>query len=365
VILGSIEADSFTPEQIRMLADFVSRRGGGLMMLGGRRSFAEGGWAGTPLGEALPVSLDRAKPASPVFTEMAVSPTRAGAAFPLTRLADADAASRTRWSELPPLSSVNVVGAPKPGATVLLTGEPADRAAAAQPVLTFQRYGRGMAIAFPVQDSWRWQMNPKTPASDPTYATFWRRLTRWLVDGVPDRVMLTTAEDRVDPGQPVPLTATLEDAAYMEVNDGQMTAHVTAPSGATTDVPLEWSVARNGEYRGSFVPDETGTYEVRVDAMRDRKDAGSAVLHVRAEAGTSEYFDAAMRAPLLRRIAEETGGRFFAAADAAQLPEAITYSGRGVTVIEEHELWDMPIVLLLLVGLTGGEWAYRRARGLA
>jgi hypothetical protein len=35
-----------------------------------------------------------------------------------------------------------------------------------------------------------------------------------------------------------------------------------------------------------------------------------------------------------------------------------------VTVVEERDLWDMPAILLLLIALTGGEWAYRRARGL-
>src|SRR6185312_12713457 len=58
VILGSIEAAAFSPDQLRMLADFVSKRGGGLLMLGGRRSFAEGGWGGTPLAEALPVVIE-------------------------------------------------------------------------------------------------------------------------------------------------------------------------------------------------------------------------------------------------------------------------------------------------------------------
>ena len=69
-------------------------------------------------------------------------------------------------------------------------------------------------------------------------------------------------------------------------------------------------------------------------------------MHARASAGDSEYFDAAMRAPLLKRIAEETGGRFFTPANAASLPEAISYSGRGVTVVEERDLWDMPILLI-------------------
>ena len=43
LILGSIEAESFTPDQLRMIADFVNHRGGGLLMLGSDRSFAEVG----------------------------------------------------------------------------------------------------------------------------------------------------------------------------------------------------------------------------------------------------------------------------------------------------------------------------------
>jgi len=72
-----------------------------------------------------------------------------------------------------------------------------------------------------------------------------------------------------------------------------------------------------------------------------------------------------MRAPLLKRIAEETGGRFFTPANAASLPEAVSYTGRGVTVVEERELWDMPALLLVLVALVSAEWGFRRARGLA
>ena len=49
---------------------------------------------------------------------------------------------------------------------------------------------------------------------------------------------------------------------------------------------------------------------------------------------------------------------------AKTLADAISYSGRGVTVVEERDLWDMPIVLMLLLGCGGAEWAYRRARGL-
>src|SRR4029077_12648465 len=88
IILGSVEAAAFTPEQLRMLADFVSKRGGSLLMLGGRRAFAEGGWGGTPVGEVMPVVMGAAN--SKYFTELSVRPTRAGALTPITQIAATD-----------------------------------------------------------------------------------------------------------------------------------------------------------------------------------------------------------------------------------------------------------------------------------
>ena len=121
IILGSVEADSFTPEQLRMLADFVNKRGGGLMMLGGRRSFVEGGWTGTPLAEVLPVVLEGSANKS-YFSELSVRPTRAGATYPVTQIADTEDASLKRWDKMPAVSAVNLIRTVKPGATVLLEG---------------------------------------------------------------------------------------------------------------------------------------------------------------------------------------------------------------------------------------------------
>jgi len=174
------------------------------------------------------------------------------------------------------------------------------------------------------------------------------------------------------------LSAEVLDSSYTEVNDSRAVAHVTSPSGKTSDVPVDWTVTRDGDYRATIVPDEAGLYEVKVTATRaasggghsgtdgqKEKDLGTAALHVRVSAGDAEYFDAAMRAPLLQRIADETGGRFFTAATASGLPEAVSYTGRGVTVVEERELWDMPALLIVLVGLVSAEWGFRRTRGLA
>ncbi len=367
IILGSVEAAAFTPDQLRMLADFVSKRGGGLLMLGGRRSFAEGGWSGTPVAEVLPVDFTEGprgqKGENEYFSYVSTRPTRAGLSYPVTQLGDTEQATSAKWDAMPSVSTVNPLHAVKPGATVLLTGKTQDRQD--QIVLAFQRYGRGKALAFPVQDSFLWKMDASIPVEDTTHMMFWRRLVRWLVDGVPDPVEITTSVDRVEPGESVKLTGDIVDPTFTEVNDAQVVAEVKAPSGKTSEVPLEWTVSKDGEYKGTFVADEPGVYQVKAAASRNGTSLGTNTMHTRASAGDSEYFDAAMRSSLLNRIAEETGGRFFNASNAGSLPEAISYSGRGVTVVEERDLWDMPIILLVILALIGADWGLRRVRGLA
>jgi hypothetical protein len=365
IILGSVEASAFTPEQQRMLEDFVDIRGGSLLALGGGRSFAEGGWGGTPLSDALPIVLDPGS-RGPQFppSELIVRTTPTGTNHPATQITDKAEDAPAKWRDLPPVTSLNPVTEVKPGATVLLTG--INERNKSQVVLAFQRYGRGKALVMPVQDTWMWRMHAKMDLKDKTHHTFWQRLVRWVVDGVPDRVMASVSPDRVQRGEPVTVTAEVSDPEYKGINDGRITARITSPSGKTEDVPMEWTVEHDGEYRARFTPTEDGLYKVSVGGTaKDGRDVGRGEVNARVAPSDAEYFDAAMRAPLLRRVAEDTEGRFFKADDTAKLVDAITFSGKGITVVEEKELWDMPVILMLLLGLMGGEWMFRRARGLA
>ncbi len=366
IILGSVEASAFTPEQQRMLADFVDVRGGGLLALGGDASFAEGGWAGTPLAEVLPVVIEqtRNKTATPYFSELIVRPTRAGANHPATQITEKESDAAAKWRDLPPLTSLNPIREVKAGATTLLTG--LDGSNREQVVLAYQRYGRGKALALPVQDTWMWRMHAKMAITDPTHHNFWQRLVRWMVDGVPDRVMVTAAPDHVQKGEPVTITAQVVDPEYKGINDGRITAHVTSASGKVEDLPMAWTVKREGEYTATYTSTEDGIAKIVVGGSdHEGKDVTRGVASVRVAPSDAEYFDAAMRAPLLKRIADETEGRFFTADQASGLVDAITYSGKGITVVEDKELWDMPLILLLLLTLMGAEWSFRRAKGLA
>ncbi|MBC7788322.1 MAG: VWA domain-containing protein [Anaerolineae bacterium] len=368
IILGSMEASFFTHDQLRMLADFVGERGGGLLMLGGAHAFAEGGYGGTPLGNVLPVMLpvstdSDSADAAPV--ELSVTPTDAARSHAATQIGATERESADRWKTLPPLSTVNRIGRLKPGATSLLTGSTGS-AGSRQVVLAHQRYGRGKAIALAVQDSWFWQMHADIPVDDMTHETFWRQMLRWLVSDVSEPVSIVAEGGEVAPGETVHLLAEVRDSAYLRVNGGEVVARVTAPSGTPIDVPLRWTVERDGEYRGSFLAEEEGAYSVRAELkIGDTGTALSDTAFVPVAESQAEFFDAAMRAPLLQRIARETGGRFYRPDDVGRLPEDLSLSQSGATVLEQKELWDMPAIFLLLSALVGAEWGYRRYRRLA
>jgi hypothetical protein len=215
-----------------------------------------------------------------------------------------------------------------------------------------------------VQDTWLWQLHGDMAVDDLTHEVFWRQLLRWLVSDVPERVAVTTANDRIERGESTTLTANVVDPAFLPVNTARVTATVTAPSGATTDVPLAWIGERDGEYRASIAPEEEGIHEVRVEARLKDGPPVTTTTVVRVAPTDAESFDAALRAPLLQRLADETGGRAYTAATMGRLPDDLRYSERGVTVVEERDLWDMPALLLLLLGCVIGEWSYRRLRGL-
>src|SRR5690606_13313951 len=221
LILGSIEASFFTHDQLQMIQEFVSKRGGGLLMLGGRNSFGEGGWAGTPVAEVLPVQLERSG-GERKFIQLEVRPTRAGVIHPVTRIAATPQESEARWQTLPAVSTANVVGSLKPGATALLSTP--DGAT----VLAHQRYGRGHAMVFTPQDSWLWQMHNDISVDDQTHETFWRQVLRYLVQDAADPIRLA-APSLARVGQSVDVSAIVEDTAFSGVNDVEVIARVVPP----------------------------------------------------------------------------------------------------------------------------------------
>jgi uncharacterized membrane protein len=364
LILGSIEASFFTHDQLQMLAEFVSVRGGGLLVLGGRKAFATGGWAQTPLADVLPVVIEpsEAGDTTAFFVEVAVAAAPLGRDHPVLQLRGTPEASAARWDSLPALSLLNPVREAKPGASVLLTGS---GRGGPYVVLATQRYGRGRSVAFTSQDSWMWQMHADIPLEDETHEVFWRQLLRYLVSEVPQPLTARLSADRVEPGQPVTITADVADSGYVRVNGADAWATITDPAGAEHEVPLRWTVRRDGEYEASWTPVLPGLHELRIRAEQGGRVLGQSTAYLQTGDLGAEYFGAALQEGTLRRVAEETGGRYYTPSTLRTLAEDVTFTESGATVVEFRDLWDMPVLLLVLIGLLIGEWTLRKRQGLA
>ena len=369
IILGSIEASFFTHDQLRLISEFVSERGGGFMMIGGRRAFSEGGWNGTPVAELLPVVLSPAWSAGsgegePFFADVMVEPTAWGKSHPALQLASTEEASLEVWQRLPRLSTFNPLTQLKPGATSLLVGK-GEGLPGEQVVLAYQRYGRGKSLAWSVHDSWHWQMHADIPVEDQTHETLWRQMLRWLVSYVPEPVDVTVASDMVAPGQRVEVHAEVHDRGFLPVNNANVTATVETPSGQTMSVPLDWTVEKDGEYVGGFAAEEEGLYGVRVEAGTRERSLGEGSTWVQSAPLESELYDAQLRRDALERLATETGGRLYDRDSAHAVADDLAFSREGSTLLERRDLWDMPIVFMILAVLLGVEWGLRRRWGLA
>ena len=362
VVLGSIEASAFSVDQLRMLSDFVSERGGGLLVLGGRQAFAEGGYVGTPLADAFPVELGTAT-SDTAATELRAAPTPLGTLHPALQIAPNDSSTAARWASLPPLTTVNTLLRPKPGATVLLNGV-LDPGPGTRPLLTVQRFGRGRVMAFGTQDTWLWQMHASVPVADSTHETLWRQMLRWLVSDVPDRVEPLVAEES-GTGEAVHVRATVSDRAFLRENGAAVSGSVVGPDGSLSEVTFDWAVDRDGEYTASFVPAGPGVHDVTVRSVSRGDTSRSAHAFVRVAEPAEEYFGAELRTSLLRQVAGETGGGYYDASSALDIAKDIVYSPSGSTIIRKNDLWDMPLIFLVFLVALGTEWALRRRRGLA
>jgi hypothetical protein len=365
VVLGSLEASFLTQDQQELLEAFVAERGGGLLALGGRRALAEGGWAGTSVGSALPVELDQRLAGDAREPEaVSVRPAPGAREHPVARVGTTSAEDRIPWDSLPPLTTVNALGALKPGARAVLRGT-REEEDGSRLLFAEHRFGRGRVAVFAVQDSWLWQMHAAVPVDDDTHEAFWRQTLRWLVSETPDNVDIRLPAAGAATGDTVEVRLSLADAAFEPVNRAEVRARVLSPSGAETEVPLAWTLERDGEYRGAFVAAEPGRWEVQVENPQADGTSPRRSAFVTVEASRAEDYGAGADHELLRTLARQTGGGFYDPSSLDRLVDDITYGARGVTLIEEKSLWDLPAALILLLGLAAAEWTLRRRWRLA
>jgi uncharacterized membrane protein len=355
IIVGSVEAGYFSPLQQELLREFVDRRGGGLLFLGGRFSLSDGSWNNSSLVDLLPTILPNSRNTfhrNPAFAEL----TAAGTDSPITRLMDDPAKNIDRWKRLTYLMDYQDAGTPKPGATVLAQLHSAGRTL---PLLVTQNYGRGRTAIMATSGTWRWQMSQ--PLGDTAHDLFWQQLLRWLVLDSPRQVVVTApAQTLMDDGQ-IQLTANVRDQDYMPVTDAKVTAHLIGPDGLSALVDMTPAADSPGVFRANWAAEKPGSYLAEVTASGQTQ---SGTLPFERIDGVAENFHTEQNRELLEKLSSETGGRYWKPDELARLPNEISYSDAGISVRDIKELWNMPVVFLWLLVLISTEWLLRRKWGV-
>ncbi|MBK5294255.1 MAG: hypothetical protein JJE04_21565 [Acidobacteriia bacterium] len=357
LVIGSVEAGYFTAAQQELIKQFVDRRGGGLLFLGGRSSLSDGGYGQSALTDLLPVTLPDRKGTfqrEPAAAEL----TPAGADSLICRLVEEPGRNTERWKKLPALADYQDVGAPKPGAVVLAGMTVGNRTL---PLLITQNYGRGRTAVLATGGTWRWQMSQAL--EDQTHEMFWQQLMRWLAAETPGRLVSSTPQQILFDNGRLVMNAEVRDRNFLPAADARVEARILGPEGLAAQVELRPDAANPGSYQMEWEAEKTGSYLVEVMAKRGEEEMGRDVLTFQRQDGVAENFRTNQNKELLEKLSAQTGGEYWRPSDLEKLAREISYSEAGITVRQTKDLWNMPVVFLLLLLLRGSEWILRRKWG--
>ncbi len=384
LIIGSMPAAWFTSPQLQMIHDFVSERGGSLLMIAGPNGLGDGGWGDTVVGQMLPARLPNTAlreddaTADPTADSSADSSadstvyntdnpadsfhrvrasvvlTARGRLDPMLQFSDDPVQNERLWATLPPIADYQDLGAPRLAATTLLDMRVGGHE---QPLLVTEPYGRGRTLILATGGTWRWRMG--LPSTDERHQEFWRQLLRGMVADVPQPFALTA---RARSGA-IDIRADLRDATFMPIADAQVSASLSSPQ-ESASFPLHPVPDQPGIYQATYQPLHSGSFVIQASAQRVGYPMGSASTSLQFQQGQAEYFSLRQNRSLLEHLAAATGGRYWRPDQLSGLSQAIRASSAGVVEQRLQPLWDAPLLFLLLAALKSAEWLLRRRWGV-
>ncbi len=361
VIFGDVDPKQITSAQLDNLNELVSRFGGALVMVAGKR-FSPIAYRRTVMEKMLPVDFETPtldSPQDPVAEKpIRLELTAAGRASQMLRLSDRDDENAALWKQLPPVYWVAKVSRPKPAAEVLLVDpDPAKESRFGKmPVIAVQQYGLGQVMFVGTDNTWRWRRN----VGDLYYTTLWgqiaQRVSLQRLLGGSKRTQLTTERQNYMTGDRISVYARLYGAGFEPVQEPAIKGiyGLKTGQGPRSEVTLRPIPEQPGLYRAEFVAGAPGNYQFFVEQDLNTP-LDFSITEPKFELG-----ETAMNEPLLRELASVTGGAFFREEDLHKLPDTISAKTERVRSPLEVELWTSPLYFLLLLGVVTVEWVVRK-----
>ena len=362
IILDDLESSFFTPDQLALLRNFVSQRGGGLLMLGGPDSFAAGKYDRTPVGELLPVYLDRVA-SNTADVEYTLNLTREGWLQPWVRMRKTEEEEKQRMAQMPGFPTLNRSSGIKPGAVVL--AEVLDREGNTIPALVAQQFGKGRVGALMLGQLWRWGLRREDPRESDLERS-WRQTVRWLVADVPARVNVSV-RPKADMSSPaVDLRVQVRDGEYLPLDNAKVALKISLPNGENLTLDAEPDGRESGSYAATYMTKLPGAYRVVASATApDGASVGDREAGWAAQPAADEFAHLQPDRDFLQTIATSTKGEVI---DGDRLESFVASLDSRNAPIEEpwySPLWHQPLYFLIAIACLTAEWGIRRVNGLA
>ena len=363
ILLGDVGARDFTLEQLSWMADFVSERGGGLILVAGEAADPQG-FHGSPLERVIPVEMNDSgqggtsseEPFRPVLTP-------AGREHPITMLGETPEENERAWAGLEGQYWCYRARRAKPGATVLVV-HPTLRAAVGNvPLMAVQQYGAGKVFISCLDSTWRWRVE----GDERYFYRFWGQTLRWMapkeVPGAKVHLWAYTDRRTYAAGQDAIVTVRALDRLYRPMQGQDVVVTIERDGGQVTTLHLTPVPGRPSHYSGVFRPPSAGRYAVRA-RLAGYEDAPAPPLSFEVRLLYPERDHPEANEELLRAVARAGGGRAIRMDELSRIPTLINRAAELVPVRWELDLWDSPLLPFILAAILGMEWALRKRKGM-
>jgi uncharacterized membrane protein len=355
VILGEVERDFFSQSHLELTREFVSKRGGSLLLMGGPRSLAEGDWNRSVLEPVLPVVLGHA--GSYVKGLAQARPTIEGLLSGVWALDTDPQANAIKWLALPALFGINGFTMTRTGATVLARTGPDDA-----PLFVWHRYAEGLSAVLATGETWAWQMS--TQDTDMSHERFWRQLARALVTRVPEPVVLVSGGEDLVTHEARLLKFAIRDSLFNPREGLSVDVTMKASNGLPMHLPVAESLEEPGVYTAEILAESAGLNALSLVAQDDLGNGvGKFETAILSHPDLREYASPRYDAAYLRALAEKTGGAFLELENLDNLAQQIPWTDHANSVLDRYPLWHWPPLYGLLAVSMGLEWFLRRKRG--
>lgn len=362
VILGDVDAEFFSPEELGLLEELIRDRGGSLLVLCGPMHTPVS-FAGTPVESMLPVRFDAdgdwelaSESTYPVLTSE-------GRSSMVMVLENETEENDRIWSRVAPLDHLPPLLGAKPGATVLATLSDAAGGSQRYPLVAWHRYGTGKCLSLATDRLWRLRFK----TGDKYHWRIWSQCIQFLtlsrLMGEHKRIRLETDRSIYRDGEQARLYAHVLDEDFEPVTQPsfEITVSGVGDNALRETVSLQPDRTSPGLYEGYFTAPVPGRY--RLDANEADAEVSN-TTEFQVAVVNEELADTDMRLAGLQRIARLTGGTTLGVRDLAKLESLVNAEPVTTTVRSERPLWDNGLVAALLAGLLGMEWILRRRHDL-